>query len=352
MGAVFGLFAGFYYWTPKIVGKIFSELLGKIHFWTLFIGVNLTFFPQHFLGLAGIYEIISNLILEINSILDSANETLPRYFHIIIENNILNDNLFGVIPVISSISYGPHLCPKHLFLKNPLRIYLPNLDRNLIGVENRKRTVIYQWINLINGKLYVGSAWNGSTRLLSYWTTSVLKRNFPVYNSLIKYGHNNFMLLILEDLGATGSVTKKYLLDREQYYIDILFNKYKNQKLNISPSAGTTLGLKHTKEFKLNRTGKLNPMYGKSYSKEFINMQIRDKRGKNNPMYGLKKTAITIEKITKKVYVYDYETKILIGIFSTVECAKFFKIGKDTLTKYLKNGLPYKNKLFSRIKLY
>jgi len=41
MGAVFGLFAGFYYWTPKIVGKVFSEYLGKIHFWTLFIGVNL-----------------------------------------------------------------------------------------------------------------------------------------------------------------------------------------------------------------------------------------------------------------------------------------------------------------------
>jgi cytochrome c oxidase subunit 1 len=53
MGAVFGLFAGFYYWTPKIVGKTYNELLGKIHFWTLFIGVNLTFFPQHFLGLAG-----------------------------------------------------------------------------------------------------------------------------------------------------------------------------------------------------------------------------------------------------------------------------------------------------------
>ena len=53
MGAVFGLFAGFYYWTPKIVGKVFNEYLGKIHFWTLFIGVNLTFFPQHFLGMAG-----------------------------------------------------------------------------------------------------------------------------------------------------------------------------------------------------------------------------------------------------------------------------------------------------------
>ena len=53
MGAVFALFAGFYYWTPKIVGRSFNDLLGKIHFWTLFIGVNLTFFPQHFLGLAG-----------------------------------------------------------------------------------------------------------------------------------------------------------------------------------------------------------------------------------------------------------------------------------------------------------
>jgi len=53
MGAVFALFAGFYFWSPKIIGKTYNELLGKIHFWTLFVGVNLTFFPQHFLGLAG-----------------------------------------------------------------------------------------------------------------------------------------------------------------------------------------------------------------------------------------------------------------------------------------------------------
>jgi cytochrome c oxidase subunit 1 len=53
MGAVFGLFAAFYYWIGKITGRTYNELLGQIHFWTLFIGVNLTFFPQHFLGLAG-----------------------------------------------------------------------------------------------------------------------------------------------------------------------------------------------------------------------------------------------------------------------------------------------------------
>jgi heme/copper-type cytochrome/quinol oxidase subunit 1 len=53
MGAVFGVFAGFYYWIGKITGYAYPETLGKIHFWSLFIGVNLTFFPQHFLGLAG-----------------------------------------------------------------------------------------------------------------------------------------------------------------------------------------------------------------------------------------------------------------------------------------------------------
>ncbi len=53
MGAVFGIFAGFYHWFEKITGLVIPELLGKIHFWLTFIGVNLTFFPMHFLGLAG-----------------------------------------------------------------------------------------------------------------------------------------------------------------------------------------------------------------------------------------------------------------------------------------------------------
>ena len=55
MGAVFSLFSGFYYWAPKIFGRMYSETLGQIQFWTLFIGVNTTFFPQHFLGLAGMF---------------------------------------------------------------------------------------------------------------------------------------------------------------------------------------------------------------------------------------------------------------------------------------------------------
>ena len=176
MGAVFALFAGFYYWTPKIVGKSFNDFLGKIHFWTLFVGVNLTFFPQHFLGLAGIYEFISNFSLSLKP------TTLPAYQRVFRTKwrtglMVRVENIFKffnfLIPVVcilckvwelyicttdfsfsilsyfatasastSVIFYGPQLLPK--FLVKPVRSYLPKLNRNLIGVENRNRTIIYQ----------------------------------------------------------------------------------------------------------------------------------------------------------------------------------------------------------------
>jgi cytochrome c oxidase subunit 1 len=53
LGAVFAIFAAWYYWFPKMSGYMYNEKIGKLHFWVTFIGVNLVFFPQHFLGLAG-----------------------------------------------------------------------------------------------------------------------------------------------------------------------------------------------------------------------------------------------------------------------------------------------------------
>ena len=323
MGAVFALFAGFYFWTPKIIGLSYNEFLGKVHFWTLFVGVNLTFFPQHFLGLAGMLDFNVDFIHSI------CIETLV---------------LLPLKP------YGPHILPK--FLTEPVRVYKPNLDRNVIGKENKNCTIIYQWVNLINGKIYIGSAWKGSVRLLSYWTPSTLQRNFPIYNSLLYYTHNNFALAILENLGKTGSVTKEYMLSREQYYLDIIFNYDKDMIMNNSPTAGTTLGFKHKPGFRLNRLGSLNPMSGKTFSPEFIAMQKKNKIGINNPNYGKQKSAITLSKITKLVFVYNSKDLSHLGTYSTVECSKFFKIGKDTLQKYILSGKPYKDKLFTRIKLH
>jgi cytochrome c oxidase subunit 1 len=53
MGAVFAVFSGMYYWWPKITGRSINHFFGQLHFWGMFIGVNMTFFPMHFLGLAG-----------------------------------------------------------------------------------------------------------------------------------------------------------------------------------------------------------------------------------------------------------------------------------------------------------
>lgn len=135
-----------------------------------------------------------------------------------------------------------------------MRVYdNPNYHRNLIGSENKKRSVIYQWTNLITGKIYIGSAWNGSSRLLSYWSPSYLRRKYPIYHNINKFGIHNFALAILEDLGISGSVTKELILSREQHYLDILFNKYPHLVINLAKIAGKTKGYRHKHELGLKR---------------------------------------------------------------------------------------------------
>lgn len=63
-GAIFGLIAGVYYWLPKWTGHMYNETLGKIHFWLSVISVNVTFFPMHFLGLAGMPRRIPDYALQ------------------------------------------------------------------------------------------------------------------------------------------------------------------------------------------------------------------------------------------------------------------------------------------------
>jgi cytochrome c oxidase subunit 1 len=62
-GAIFSIIAGIYYWLPKWTGHYYNERLGKIHFWLSFISINLTFFPMHFLGLAGMPRRINDYAL-------------------------------------------------------------------------------------------------------------------------------------------------------------------------------------------------------------------------------------------------------------------------------------------------
>jgi group I intron endonuclease len=132
----------------------------------------------------------------------------------------------------------------------------------------------------------------------------------------------------------------------------MLFINYPQLVINLAKVAGSTKGYKHKPEFGLNRSGQLNPMFGRVKSKEFLEMQNRNRSGSNNFLYRKIKTSSMIAKITKLVYVYNSSDMCFIGEFSTVNCSKNFNMGKDTLTKYIKNGMPFKGKMFSRTKLH
>ena len=63
-GAIFGIMAGVYYWLPKWCGNMYDETLGKLHFWLSFVGMNVAFFPMHFVGLAGMPRRIPDYALQ------------------------------------------------------------------------------------------------------------------------------------------------------------------------------------------------------------------------------------------------------------------------------------------------
>jgi cytochrome c oxidase subunit 1 len=106
LGAVFTMFAGFYYWIGKMSGRQYDDFLARIHFWTTFIGVNLTFFPMHFLGLQGMPRRYPdypdafwgwNMVASIGSYISFASAILFLYivYKIFASKEQLADNYWG-----------------------------------------------------------------------------------------------------------------------------------------------------------------------------------------------------------------------------------------------------------------
>jgi group I intron endonuclease len=274
----------------------------------------------------------------------------------------------------------------------PVKIYNNMLDdKSLIVSEFNKKSGIYLLHNLVNEKQYVGSSIDLKRRLYSYYSPSKLIDNRYISNSIMKYGHNNFTVLILELVKESDHI-KTDLLNREQYYIDLL-----KPVLNLNPTAGSSLGFKHSDEtkallaslrtgkslseetkqllselfseelnpfwgkthnldtltrMKLSKIGELNPMYGREKSPEFIEQMHKDKHGSNNPMWGKTHSEDTLNKIRKSVYVYDALTMELIKEYnSSVTAKEDLKMGYDTLKKYLNSNKPFKGKIFSSFPL-
>lgn len=259
-------------------------------------------------------------------------------------------------------------------------------DKETILKDYRHKTGIYLIHNNVNGKQYVGNAVDLGNRLVNYYYPSRLGDKRYISNSILKYGHDNFSIVILCVLGDTGTCTKDDLIRKEQEYIDLC-----KPILNLNPVAGSSMGFKHSEESKrliseyrtgkslstdtkkklsslfsgesnpfwhkthslttlekmsVSKLGSLNPMFKKEKSKEFIAQMFRDKRGPNNPMYGKHKSEQTLAKLRKKVYVYDNNEQFICCYEGVVLAIKDLHMSSTTLKKYMDTGKPFKGKYF------
>lgn len=115
--------------------------------------------------------------------------------------------------------------------------------------DNKDLAGIYYWYNNINGKAYVGSVDNLWRRLSEYYYLSrLLNLNNLINRAILKYGHYNISLVILETLGPSKKVSNEILLLREQYYID-LYETIMPKGYNMRPS-DRSLGFNHTESSK------------------------------------------------------------------------------------------------------
>jgi group I intron endonuclease len=124
-------------------------------------------------------------------------------------------------------------------LVSPIKSYdNAELLKNNVLSENKDLSGVYRWVNNLNGKTYVGSGVNLTKRLGSYFNKNELSRNpRPIQDALLKNGHNNFTLEILE------YCPKDKLIEREQFNLDLLIPEY-----NILKYAYSLLGFKHSQE--------------------------------------------------------------------------------------------------------
>ncbi len=146
LGAIFAIFSGFYFWLCKVTGCQYNETLGQIHFYLFFIGVNLTFFPMHFLGLAGMPRRIMdyadgfaawNAVASIGSYLSAFSALFFFYivYNALTDNNNVNHQPNPWVPAGSKRENEQTLewllpCPPafHSFTHNPTIRVAPTLE--------------------------------------------------------------------------------------------------------------------------------------------------------------------------------------------------------------------------------
>src|SRR5258708_30955411 len=336
MGAVFALFAGFYYWTPKIVGRTYNEFLGKVHFWTLFVGVLQTIiilftflkkiFLNRFVLSNSISENIDREIIDSDSN-DIDNKTLDLKLNNLPTPNLPNPNNKNIIKKLKNIQAEA----KFIDIKES------KIDI-LLNIKNKAG--IYMFFNLLNGNTYIGSSVKLDRRFRVHMS-NIGSVNLPLYNALNKYGINNFVFLIIQYCDPVEEIC----LGLEQNYLDLYKPKY-----NILKLAGSSQGFKHSPDtiakLKQMHAGKLHPRFGtkasdeqklltslalKKYYEEHDH-HSKGKKGKLSYQYGIGGTKIIMNN--------DFGD---IHSFSSINSARLhFRVRFTTISKNIDKSIIIK----------
>jgi group I intron endonuclease len=189
---------------------------------------------------------------------------------------------------------------------------------------------------LITNKIYIGSSISLGNRFSTYYSLAylknkVIKGSSIIYNSLLKYGHSNFSIDILEYCEPS------LLVEREQYYIDILKPEY-----NILKNVGSRLGSKQSEETKQLISNALKNRIFSDKFKEKMKISVKLQLETKSSFFGRTHTIKTrnIISLTKflPVKIMNIETNTEKYFLNNVEAAKYLEINVSTLRKYKKEG--------------
>lgn len=228
-------------------------------------------------------------------------------------------------------------------LVSPTKIYInAKLLKDDILKDNNQ-SGIYRWVNNLNGKTYVGSAINLSKRLGSYFNEKELNKNpRPIQDALLKYGHLNFTLEILE------YCSKAKLLEREQFYIDLLIPDY-----NILKYAYSLLGFKHSEEtLEKLKTRIVSPEHKEILSSihkgKLVSEETRNKLAaatasyrKNNPLTTEALANITAKTLAREgvsVSVLNTQTNEIKEFSNQTEAGEFLGVTRQAIYNAVKRG--------------
>lgn len=242
----------------------------------------------------------------------------------------------------------PTFFDKDVRLVSPVKSYdNAKLLKKNVFQDNKEQSGAYRWLNNLNGKTYVGSGLNLTKRLTSYYNEKELLRNpRPIHHGLLKYGHNNFTLEILE------YCPKAKLLEREQFYLDVLLPEY-----NILNHAYSLLGFKHSEEtLEKLRDKVISPDHKEILSSihkgKLVSEETRNKLASATASYR-KENPLTLEALANirgktlaregvSVSVFNTETKEIKEFTNQTEAGQFLGVTRQAIYNAVKRSSSIK----------